>query len=363
MKSTGPTTVNQAVQFGGTVITGAQQSPVVDGKYSGEVALPNTGYGSCGTTACHNNGQGGPPNNSSYTWGTTNIQNCLLCHNNMPTTGAHATHLDGNIKYGPYAKAGGSTNCGRCHAANANNSSMAGQTTHINGKISFADGNEVTSGGMNGDTTVTVCDTCHGGSTAVNLAGTGAKAKWSAGGPVACESCHGDYNQANVDGALAPVRAGAAYDNSGHGKAGVGKACVDCHDHAGNHIGYTTNRLNTIGGKDYNVDPNGFCNACHATLSNSAVHYANTQTSGGTSDDGVTCVTCHDQHGQNGGQDAMIASTIQTHTVSGFADKSQRSSYANGSNQGVCQVCHDPAEVQHFNRTTEELASHNSGQI
>ncbi|TYO97132.1 putative CxxxxCH...CXXCH cytochrome family protein [Geothermobacter ehrlichii] len=363
IKSTGPTTVNQAVQFGGTVITGAQQSPVVDGKYSGEVALPNTGYGTCGTTACHNNGQGGAPNNSTYTWGTTNIQSCLLCHNNMPTTGVHATHLDGNVKYGPYASVGGSTNCGRCHAANANNTSMAGQATHINGQISFADGNEVASGGIGGDTTVTVCDTCHGGSTAVSLAGTGAKATWSAGGPVACETCHGDYNQANVDGALAPIRAGSAYDNSGHGKTGVGKACVDCHDHAGDHIGYTTNRLNTIGGKDYNTDPNGFCNACHTGVPNSAVHYANTQTTGGTSDDGVTCVTCHDQHGQNGGQDAMIASTIQTHTVSGFTDRTARSSYANASNQGVCQVCHDPSEVLHFNRTTEELASHNSGQI
>ncbi|PNU19659.1 hypothetical protein C2E25_11180 [Geothermobacter hydrogeniphilus] len=363
IKTTAPTTVNQAVQFGGTVITGAQLSPVVDGKYSGEVALPNSGYGSCGTTACHNNGQGGAPNNSTYTWGTTNIQNCLLCHNNMPTTGAHATHLDGNIKYGPYAKVGGSTNCGRCHAANAGNTSMAGQTTHINGTITFAGGAEVASGAIGTDTTVTVCDTCHGGTSAVNLAATGAKATWSAGGPVACESCHGDYNQANVDGALAPVRAGTAYDNNGHGKTGVGKACVDCHDHAGDHIGYTTNRLNTIGGKDYNVDPNGFCNACHTGVPNSAVHYANTQTAGGTSSDALTCVTCHDQHGQNGGQDAMIASTIQTRTVSGFADKTLRSSYANAANQGVCQVCHDPAEVQHFNRTTEQLTTHNAGQI
>jgi predicted CxxxxCH...CXXCH cytochrome family protein len=57
----------------------------------------------------------------------------------------------------------------------------------------------------------------------------------------------------------------------------------------------------------------------------------------------------------------MIASTIQTYTVSGFTDRTLRSSYANAANEGVCQVCHDPAEVQHFNRTTEELASHNSG--
>lgn len=360
--TTGPTTVNQAVQFAGTVITAAGTG---NGKYSGEVGLPDSGFGTCGTTACHNNGQGAAPNNPTYTWGTTNILNCLLCHNDLPTTGAHATHLDMNIKYGPYAKAGGSTNCGKCHAANANNSSMGGQATHINGTISFAGGNEVASGGINGDTTVTACDTCHGGTAAVNLAATGAKAKWSAGGPVACESCHGDYNQADVDGALAPTRAGAAYDNNGHGKTGVAKACVDCHDHAGDHIGFLTNRLNTIGGKDYNVDPNGFCNACHTGVPNSAVHFANSQTAGGTSSDAVLCVTCHDQHGQNGGQDAMIASTIQTRTVSGFTDKTLRASYANASNQGVCQVCHDPAEVLHFNRTSSdtELGSHNAGQI
>ncbi len=361
--TTGPTTVNQAVQFGGTVITGAQISPVVDGKYSGEVALPDSGVGSCGTTVCHNNGQGGAPNNSTYTWGTTNIQNCLLCHNNMPTTGGHATHLDVNIRYGPFASTGGSTNCGLCHAANAGNVSMAGQATHINGTISFAGAQELATGAIAGDATVTVCDTCHGGTTAVNLATIGAKAVWSAGGPVACETCHGDYNQANVNGALAPVRAGTAYDNSGHGKAGVAKACVDCHNHAGDHIGYTTNRLNTIATKDYNVDPNGFCNACHTGVPNSAAHFGNTQTAGGTSDDALICVTCHDQHGQNGNQDAMIASTIQAHPVSGFTDRTLRASYGNAANNGVCQVCHDATEVLHFNRTTEELATHNAGQI
>ncbi|WP_020674949.1 CxxxxCH/CxxCH domain c-type cytochrome [Geopsychrobacter electrodiphilus] len=368
IKTTGPTTVKQAVQFGGTVITGAQTSPVVNGLYSGEVALPNTAYGSCGTTACHNNGQGGAPNNSTYTWGTTNIQNCLLCHNNMPTTGGHATHLDGNIKYGPFAKTGGSTNCGLCHAANANNTSMAGQPTHINGTISFTGAKEVTSGAISGNTTVTACDLCHGGAAAVNLAVTGAKAVWSAGGPVACESCHGDYAQANVSGALAPVRAGAAYDTNGHGKPGVAKACVDCHNHAGDHIGYTTKRLNLISGKDFNLVPNDFCNACHTTLTNSAVHNANGAS--GTSNDALLCVTCHDQHGQNGGQDAMIASTIQTHTVSGFTSRSARASYANAGNTGVCQVCHDPNDptatdglIKHFNRTSgaAELATHNAG--
>ena len=55
--------------------------------------------------------------------------------------------------------------------------------------------------------------------------------------------------------------------------------------------------------------------------------------------------------------------TIATHTVSGFAAKAVRSSYFNAANQGVCQVCHDPAEVNYYNRTSAATDTHNPGPV
>jgi len=361
--STGPTVVNQAVQFGGSVINGTTVT------YSAAVTLPlDTNYGTCGTNSCHNNGQGGAP--GAYTWNGV-MANCNTCHNSLPATNAHVIHT-GTTTYGPHPT--GSTNCGECHNANGNNTSMVGRTTHINGQINY---NAATAGsesvpahggiygagtGIVGNATVTVCNTCHGGQTAADLA----KNSWVTLASVGCESCHGDYTLAQISGATAPSRAGTGYDASGHGKAGVSRACVDCHDANAAHISGVsgdTNRLQAVGGQDYSVNPNGFCNACHAT--SMPVHYDNTQTSTpvlGTSDDGILCVTCHDQHGQNNGQAQMVASTIATHSVTGFTDKSVRGSYSNpgAAFDGVCQVCHDNNEVGHFNRNTEET-THNSG--
>jgi predicted CxxxxCH...CXXCH cytochrome family protein len=373
ISTTGPTTVKQAAQLAGTVIDGATYS------YSGEVALPDSGFGSCGTTPCHNNGQGGAP--SAYTWATGIADDCNTCHSKLPTTLSHNVHT-GTTAYGPHPT--GSTNCGECHAAGADNTTMAGQTAHINGSRDYNDGNSVANHGgifgtattgVVGDTTITVCNNCHGGQTAADLA----KNNWPSNTSVGCESCHGDYTLANSQqdglGATAPSEAGTNYDTWGHGKAttpasaiggskAVAQACTDCHDAtAAGHldgISGDDTRLNVIATKDFSVDPNGFCNACHTGLVNSDVHFDNNQTAGGTSDDAVLCTTCHDQHGQ-GGQQAMIDSTIQTRTVSGFTDRTLRASYANASNQGVCQVCHDQAEVLYFNRTTESLATHNSG--
>ncbi len=382
ISSTGPTTVNQAVQFGGSVITGAQESPVVNGLYSGVVALPtDLVYGSCGTTECHNDGQGAAPASAGYTWASSIADDCNTCHDKLPTSNSHTFHT-GITVYGPHP--GGSNNCGECHKANGNNTTMALMTTHINGARDYADNNSVANHGgifgtattgIVGDGTVTVCNSCHGGQAAADLA----KLNWVNQMAVGCESCHGDYTAASIGGATAPVRAGTAYDTDGHGKTttpasaiggarAVNQACTDCHDNNKSHISSTAltdpNRLNIIGGKDYAIDPNGFCNACHVGVADSAIHLA----SAGNSDDAVLCTTCHDQHGQNAGQDAMIATTIQGNPVSGFTNRSNRSSYANSSAQGVCQVCHDSTDgFGHFFKgqsgasVTTELATHNAG--
>lgn len=345
-----------AVQFNGTVITT---------QYQGEAAIPNTGYGTCTTNTCHNNGKGGAPV-TAFTWGTAVATDCQFCHDDPPVSGRHQTHLGATVNYGPYGGVA-STNCGDCHDAN-NNLTMTGKATHINGVINFDDGNSVSSGGIVANATVSSCNICHGAQAATANANAAlAKAQWNTAARLTCESCHGDYaladSLANGGGIAAPSRAGAGYDNSGHGKAGVAQACSACHATTAAHISAATgdtNRLQVIGGKDFASDANGFCNACHTTLADAAAHYGNTQTSGGSSNDGLTCVTCHDGHGQNDGQAQMVASTIQGRAVTGFTDKNARASYGNAGFTGVCQVCHDPAEVSYFNRTTNAQATHNS---
>jgi hypothetical protein len=282
----------------------------------------------------------------------SSADDCTLCHGNAAanlTSGAHTTHIGTANAWGPYP-ASGSSNCGECHASPANNTSMAGYAAHIDGTTQFTGGTTLA--------TTTVCEGCHGGATAANTA----EANWTAATRLACESCHGDYSQAVINTKTAPANAGASYDGYGHGKiAGLGRLCADCHDNtAAGHLDGTSGddrRLKVVNSQNYAVSANGFCaSACHATVMN--VHYANTNTAGGSSDDALYCYVCHNPHGQNGNQDAMIRSTIQGRAVTGFTSKSATASYSTAGFGGVCQVCHD-TEVTHFNRSTNET-SHNS---
>ena len=349
--------LNKSVKFGGVITT----------QYQGEVNLPSSGFGTCTANTCHNNGQGANAI-TAFTWGSVVASDCQFCHDDPPTSGKHGSHLGTSVTYGPYGGVA-STNCADCHAAN-NNLTMTGFATHMNGVVNFDDGrntpvNVSTVDGIVTDTLITSCNNCHGGLTAANLAG-GAKQVWFTGGArVACETCHGDYTLANskadASGVIAPSRAGAAFDASGHGKAGVVKLCNDCHDNTVTHISAAlgdTDRLDPQGGKNFGVlaEKNDYCLSCH-TVKTLLGHYANTKTLGGTSTDALYCASCHDPHGQSG-QDAMIAGSIAGQTVSGFTNRTQRTSYANGTFTGICQVCHDPTEVLYFNRTTNSEPTH-----
>ncbi|MDF1527284.1 MAG: hypothetical protein P1S59_13665, partial [bacterium] len=319
--------------------------------YNGGVAVGDTNFGSCLTNFCHNDGTGAAPSVPGYTWSTA-YDDCNTCHTDNPSSGNHVTHL--LTPYGPAA------DCGDCHAANNNNTTMSGQASHISGTVDFASATTF------GNTTA--CETCHGGSTPSGSA----KSYWSSttgqwltdGGY--CESCHGDYTAAQIGGIDAPTRAGAVFDSAGHGKVTDtatwgGSNCADCHDeydasHVNGSLG--DNRLNTVNGNDYSTSVNDFCaNSCHSLVV--TAHFV----SGGSSDDGNRCDLCHDPHGQSG-HDAMIAAAIGSpaKTVVGFTDKTQRSSYVvvnpGAGNYGVCQVCHDPNEVIHFNQTTSDGATH-----
>lgn len=321
-------------------------------------------FGTCNTTTCHNNGLGAAVLTPAWNDPSSTADDCTLCHGNAGanlTSKAHPIHIataaQSGKAWGPYPTAG-SSNCGECHASPANNTSMAGYATHIDGTNNFVGGGNLAA--------TAACNTCHGGATAAATA----KGYWTTTPTrVTCESCHGQYSAAVINTKSAPLNAGASYTTYGHNKvtnsAFGGKACGDCHDNtAAGHIDGVSNddkRMKVVNGQTYAVANNTFCaSACHSGAAENA-HYANTQTAGGASDDGIYCMTCHNPHGQNGNQDAMIRSTIAGRAVAGFADKTLRSSYANASFNGVCQVCHDTAgEVPYFNRNTF-LPGHQGG--
>lgn len=334
-------------------------------------SLPTgSSFGSCGTNACHEDGQGNASVEEAgdgYVWGTAEASACGICHSATPTSGDHTVHLSGT--YGP----GLGTDCSGCHKANANNTSMASMTTHLNGSVTFnnvatpASPYAVTSGEIAtvGNEAVDSCDLCHGGNTAANIA----KDYWTTADRVTCGSCHGDYTAAEINSVTAPVRAGSAYTSWGHGRTtgnAPNQACSDCHAESSAHINGALgeDRLDTspITGYDYSVvgQKNDFCNDCHTTIGAVNVHFDNTNTAGGTSTDGLYCVTCHDPHGQDN-FDAMVKADVGGNTVSGFTDRTARTSYRNASFEGVCQTCHDGSEVSYFNQSTDNNAGHNSG--
>ncbi|MDZ4185548.1 MAG: CxxxxCH/CxxCH domain-containing protein [Desulfuromonadales bacterium] len=358
--------LNKSVQFAGIITT----------QYQGEVNLPSTGVGTCSANQCHNNGKGANAI-TGFNWGTPVASDCQFCHDDPPASGRHGAHLGTSVTYGPYGGVA-STNCADCHTAN-NNLTMTGQTTHMNGAINFTGGTTTVPGGIVANATVTSCNNCHGAMAATANANAAlAKAQWNTAARLTCESCHGDFALANSkadnSGVIAPGRAGANYLTKGHGMAttpataqggskAVAKACSACHDNTVAHISGVldgVNRLQSLSGKTFGVlaESNDWCSSCH-TGSMMFGHFANTQTLGNNSDDGLYCADCHDPHGQSG-QDAMVASTVKNNTVVDFTDRTLRTSYSNATFTGVCQVCHDSAEVPYFNTSTN-ATTHNAG--
>ena len=314
-------------------------------------------------------------------WAKTGVvTGCANCHAQTPTSNDHTLHISGT--YGPLT----GSDCSACHQSQANNTSMSGVATHMNLKVTLrnravpASPYEVTFNtiGQAANDAVDSCNACHGGAAAALLA----KDYWTTASRVTCESCHGDSSLAsrNADGSgvSAPNRAGAAFDLYGHGKVTTnptygGKQCADCHNSTVAHISGSlgdAKRLKVINSKNFQTpgQENDYCGVCHSFAAKT--HFANSLTSGGASLNGNTCTNCHDVHGQNGNQAAMVRSSIGGRIVTGFSNKNARASYfvaspnSGGNNQyGICQVCHDPAEVSYFNTTTGNDAGHNPGQL
>lgn len=155
--------------------------------YTGGLVPGDNSFGSCGTNSCHNNGRGGTPVNTSYTWGTDpGGDKCMLCHSLPPETpyvdatySKHKVHWNSYI---PNINPKVTPQCTMCHSA-------GNATTHINSTVNIVYGgsNYISSfsyGANTNDPTDDTCQaTCHSSPTSTLY--------WSASKPASCDACHG----------------------------------------------------------------------------------------------------------------------------------------------------------------------------
>ena len=289
---------------------------------------------------------------------------CSACHNSQRDDGSPP----------------GSPSCLTCHrdeGAPGQGVASKPTLTHVNGSVDFR---SATFSTFYTDPAQTIgatpsCDKCHSTANVGGNIGTAlAKSYWGTASRVPCLNCHNvttpainmPFGPPDETSVSAPAK-DAYYATVGHGKVTNspygGKACEDCHDENSAHVSGTlgdSDRLNAVNGQTPGT--NGFCSsACHTVIA-ATVHYNNSRTTGGTSDSGDQCLLCHDPHAVSG-QDAMITGSIAGKNITGFTNRTQRSSYysttpGTGNNYGICQSCHDQSEVLHFNRTREENATH-----
>jgi predicted CxxxxCH...CXXCH cytochrome family protein len=326
-----------ATAIGGTHVDG-QKDVLVTANLLGVTDLGLSAVvgtdGSCQSIYCHSDGKG---NYKTPDWDNAPSVACNTCHDNTGASlsGAHQRHiLDAD---------GPGLSCDACHPAGANTGAHSG---HIDGTLDKP--------------TDAVCAACHGATVGVTT-GVDREPQWLIFTSVDCQTCHAGV-QSVINGRTAPLK--DVFGTSGHGKTGVTKACLDCHDGAGSgHFDATPgdNRLLTLGGGYSAATPEGFCAACH-TGTTETDHYGNGGSGGSL--DGNHCNSCHDPHGA--GLDAMILSNIGGRDVVGFASKGTREDYyvltpnnAGNNQYGICQVCHEPTDVsapggdiKYFNTTT-----------
>lgn len=316
------------------------------------VTFSGTSYGTddftCGIY-CHSNGT----NKVAPAWNTDTTGACGTCH--QVASGDTVNLLGGAHRAHVFDLSGPQLACNSCHTHDGS----AGQanSAHVNGVKD-----------LKADYMATVCDPCHGSV----FGGTGNDAQpiWATPGSVSCKTCHTGDVIATINAAAPPKN---NYDAAGHGtKLNTPQMCTSCHSTGddNNHLGALgdTNRLLSPVGVTYNpADSKPFCSLCHSGEDN---HFGNDNSTGeatNLSTDGNNCVICHDPHGQQDKKaanlDAMLRMTINGRTVTGFTDKTDRATYYNTVDvgEGVCQTCHDPNEVNNFNRTTANTSHGGSG--
>jgi predicted CxxxxCH...CXXCH cytochrome family protein len=244
-------------------------------------------------TSCHTGA-------SAPKWNVAASGQCGSCHNvtsPLIASNAHAQHF--TAANGPRFSQD-VNGCQVCH-------SYSGERTHVDGVKNMNAGFAANGG----------CSSCHKQSST----------QWSVAASVTCESCH-----STAGGALSVINKTAPDKtlNATKGHGAQGQSCVACHDSASSHIGVAggTSRLNA----GLTGSTNAECNFCHGNSQkvtrtlNIPAHRA--------SGPGSQCADCHDPHGT--ANTMMVKASINATAVSFTGNNT----FANGAQNGVCQVCH-----------------------
>ncbi len=354
----------------------------------------------CTNIYCHSNGTVTAGSTftaiSTATWGRSNTAGCGGCHSYPPA------YANGSPKANSHAKHASFT-CNNCHNnTTTNGTTISNTANHVNKVYDVAPG---------GTTTFTLSNTpapgtpaqcsnisCHGG--------TGSSATW--GATLNCQDCHGNGSTASFltysanfwsGTTLAKIQmtGSGSWATNGHGLASgtypgtnnpaaaftATAACEYCHDSTVLHKDGTNpfrlrNQVDAIWGR------NGVCQSCHAVgsagvtvggvLRNGTVKVGSTHhgakhltaTAGGQ-----YCWDCHNGHGANGTNHAMIRTAVavtndgvygipQTFatvafTLSATPTGTDFVQATNGASTKICQACH--STTNHYTATTSD--SHN----
>jgi predicted CxxxxCH...CXXCH cytochrome family protein len=194
------------------------------------------------------------------------------------------------------------------------------------------------------------CNTCHG-ATATVTTGPDREPIWGNSSSVDCTTCHTGSAIATIggNGGVGTYNDVDQFYTTGHGDAGLVGApdCTGCHalTYPGHLDGDSTDDLLT-GAAATN---DAFCQSCHTTYNS---HFADSNTPGGGSTDGNACAVCHNPHGENMGTNTDVMLIVGTN----FTDRTDPTNYFDGTNTGVCQVCHVASDgsggvIEHYNQT------------
>jgi predicted CxxxxCH...CXXCH cytochrome family protein len=251
----------------------------------------------CSNVYCHSDGNG------TYTtpqWGATST-GCDFCHADLPTTGAHAVHVQtAAVAYGDTsASSSGSTydfGCGNCHPTTESGNHQDGDvditlnSTHGGTLKSLNNAADDTSGYAQTQGSSVTCSAayCHSKGDGTFDVTT---ANWY-GGSVSgsCDDCHGNSPSTNAHGKHV---VGIHYYNIYTGSTGLATA--------------GTGNTDSHGNATYSTTIN--CDTCHSDTVNASANDQNT-----------LCATCHDGSPSGSLQGDMAIAGGSTAHVNGQVD-------------------------------------------
>jgi predicted CxxxxCH...CXXCH cytochrome family protein len=297
--------------------------------------------GTCATTYCHSNGNGGAGNNTSFTWATAaGTLGCSGCHGGDASsaapvaTGKHPAHINNA------AVLGTNFGCADCHAKTvSSNSAIANKLNHVN---KFKDYSGVRAGGSSHyNPTTKSCSNlyCHSS----GRGGYVNPPAWNSTATLGCNGCHGTTT---TTGAPDYANGGAATVSANNHARHVSSAadCDKCHTST------TTNGTSIKAGGTLHINGNidvtfntakagtgAAWNGATMTCSTTYCHGSTSPVWGATLP--TDCTGCHG--GTSSSSAPMATNAHGTHITKAYGPGTYL-----GSTIASCQTCHVYSSTQ-----------------